>query len=159
MLKKKSLFISLYSRLFMRRSRLLRRRNRRNFWNDSDDEIEEIVVINNNDPSDIEVIEIRPPRESSVLIRAATNIISTQPDDIPALLPPSFSVQQQLTTAWYMPPSLHEHSRRYSILPAFPTSFYNNHPPLLLANVPSMSEKHQRLIEDILLFSPSIYST
>jgi hypothetical protein len=126
----------------MRRSRSLhRRRNHRILWDDRDEEMEEVVV--NNNSSNLEGIEINHPCECSVPNRAATNIMSTQPDDIPALLPPSFAVQQYSTmVARYIPNILHEHSRVYSVPPAFPTSCYNSHPPLLMANVPSMSKKY-----------------
>lgn len=43
-----------------------------------------------------------------------------------------------LMTPPYIPRTLHGPSDRYRILPACPTSIYNNQPPLLLPNVPSV---------------------
>jgi hypothetical protein len=88
-------------------------------------------------------------------------VVSTLPDEIPFLPPPpsySGSVQQeqeqkqQKTMIPYVPHTLQPNNRRYDILPAFPSSFYNDRPPLLLANVPSMSQKSQRSIELVSLF-------
>lgn len=43
----------------------------------------------------------------------------------------------QVTWSTYVPSTLQLNSARYSILPAFPTSIYDDQsPPLLLANVP-----------------------
>jgi hypothetical protein len=53
----------------------------------------------------------------------------------------SSSIKQIYTIQEYVPRTLRHQNRRHSILPAFPTPYYVNKPPLLLANVPSMSLK------------------
>jgi hypothetical protein len=47
--------------------------------------------------------------------------------------------QLQQTILPYIPRTLQQDSRRYWILPAFPTTFINNQPSLLPSNVPGMS--------------------
>jgi hypothetical protein len=56
----------------------------------------------------------------------------------PTLLSSIQQQQQQQPSPPYVPTTLRQNSQRYSILPAFPTSIYNDQPTLLLANVPSM---------------------
>jgi len=60
------------------------------------------------------------------------------PSPSPTLLWATKQHQQQVSETAYVPRTLHGFSHRYRILPAFPTSFYNDQPTLLLPNVPSM---------------------
>ncbi|CAF1297606.1 unnamed protein product [Adineta steineri] len=46
------------------------------------------------------------------------------------------TTQQQVKRPTYISRTLHGNNRRYRILPAFPTSFFNDKPLLLLSNVP-----------------------
>ena len=107
----------------------------RNLWEDSDEE--------DNNSSDTEVIylgHVLGPSTSTNINTAA--VIQTQSDEQPSLPPPSSFIQQlQQRMAPYVPRTLPHDSRRHSILPAFPTSFYDDRPPLLLANVPGKSQK------------------
>ena len=48
--------------------------------------------------------------------------------------------QQQVIVPNYVPVTLRGPSYRYRILPACPTSIYDDQPPLLLPNVPSRSK-------------------
>ena len=75
-----------------------------------------------------------------VLIDLSQSPIRSEPASQPVLLPPEaaslpYGEQAQAIVA-FVPRTLPLDSRRYRILPAFPGSFYNEQPTLLLANVP-----------------------
>ena len=108
--------------------RLFLTRDRQNLWDDSSDEDE------TNHPPVIETVDL-----------------SRSPEPTTSSLP-SGLMQEQQTMPSYIPSTLQQDSRRYSILPAFPTSFYNDQPPLLLANVPGRQSDVYRTIEIHFLF-------
>jgi hypothetical protein len=96
--------------------------DRQHLWDSSSDEDEE----QHQQQSNIELIDLtdspRPVMCNTVSTTAAA-ITTTVTKDWPS----------------YVPRTLQLNSPRYSILPAFPTSFYNDQSPaLLLANVSSM---------------------
>ncbi len=101
--------------------------DRRHLWDSSSDEDEE------QQQSNIELIDLtdssRPVMCNTVSTTAAAPVMTATP------------VASTVTKDWpsYVPRTLQLNSPRYSILPAFPTSFYNDQSPaLLLANVSSM---------------------
>ena len=126
-------------------------RRHQNIWEDSDEE--------DNNPSDTEVIYLGHVLGPSASTNINTTAVQTQPDEQPSLPPPSSSIQeQQQIMAPYIPRTLHHDSRRYSILPAFPTSFYNDRPPLLLANTYRVSRKSPEVVNREHQFLFAIFS-
>ena len=124
----------------MHPARLFKRRDRRHLWDDSSDD---------DDDENIEVIDLSRSPELTIASGASNHVVSTRSNDQRWLLPaqpmsPAVAVTtttssvRQPATAPYVPCTLRENSRRYSILPAFPASFGDNYPPLLLTNVPGM---------------------
>jgi len=103
--------------------------------NDHDDDKEKME---NTRQTNIEMIDLTRSPEPVIRSTVRTTTVSTLPGDLPP--PPTTTLSSSsLIMASYVPHTLQKNSQRYSILPAFPTSFYNDRPTLLLANVPSMS--------------------
>ena len=126
----------------MYRRQLFNLPDRATLWDDSDDE-------EDNNRSNIEVIVVSSSPEPDVQSTASALVVSTQPDELVSFSPPPrlplfSSVQPQQTIVSYIQRTLQHSSRRYSSLPAFPASLYNEQPPSLLANVPGMSEKSRK---------------
>ena len=94
-------------------------------WDDSSDDEE------TNIPSNIEMVDLTGTSEPSESSSDNTVIMSISSNELLSLTPPPI-VQP------YIPRTLQQFSRRYSILSAFPTSFYNLQPSLLMANVPGI---------------------
>jgi hypothetical protein len=126
-------------------------RNIEHLWSDSSDDDDENGRMNN--PLDVEMIDLTGLYESSESSANNTVTTSTQtyellplsapfPSQSPSLPPPIIIPeqirQQQQIIPSYVPRTLQPFGRRYMILPAFPTSFYDLQPPLLLANVPGI---------------------
>ena len=117
----------LYSML-IRHTFRSRHRDLDHLWDSSDDEEEQ-------QPSAIEVIDLsqsRSPLHEPIMC----NTVSTTTTAIISNEPMASTSIENLPT--YVPRTLSANSRRYSILPAFPTSFYDEQSALLLANVPRM---------------------
>lgn len=121
-------------------TRLFKRHDRRHLWDESSDD----------DDENIEVIDLSRSPELTIARGASNHVMSTRSNDQRWLLPaqpmsPAVAVTtttssvRQPATVPYVPCTLRENSRRYSILPAFPASFGDNYPPLLLTNVPGIS--------------------
>lgn len=112
------------------RSRL---RDLRHLWDSSDDEEEQQQQ--QQQSSAIEVIDLSQslplPHEPIMCNTVSTTTTATTSNEPMA----STTIEDSLT---YIPRTLSANSRRSSILPAFPTSFYDEQPTLLLANVPRM---------------------
>lgn len=113
-----------------RRRRLFLLPKRANLWDSpSEDEEEE-------EPA-AAAAAVRPNVDMIDLSRSP---ILNEPASLPLLLPPEAAawptVEQPYALVAFVPRTLSRDSRRYSILPAFPSSFHNDCPPLLLANVP-----------------------
>jgi len=94
------------------------------------------------DKDDLSINQQTSSASSTASLNNKTEMVTTAMNDLP---PPSPSPnllwatkQQQVSETAYVPRTLHGFSHRYRILPAFPTSFYNDQPTLLLPNVPSM---------------------
>ena len=110
-----------------RRRRLFMLPKRANLWDSpSEDEEEEPAAA--------------APRPNVDIIDLSRSPVLNEPASQPVLLPPEPAswptVEQPHAAVAFVPRTLPLESRRYSILPAFPSSFYNDCPPLLLANVP-----------------------
>ena len=127
----------------MFRNRKFKYLHRENLWESSDAEVDE-------NPSNIAMIEIRDSSGSNVPMSTSMAAISSmivETSSAPAQEseeqqepPPSPPPPPQADKLPYQPRTLSEGNRRYSILPAFPTSYHENQTTLLLANVPSMFE-------------------
>ena len=130
----------------MFRRRTFRVRDYRRLWDDSSsEEVEEQETEEqiNNQPSNIELIDLSQSPEANERTNIHASVTPTRVNTLPSLISPRLSSilvlpkEQYQIIAPYIPRTLQVNSRRYSILPAFPTSIYNNQPTLLLANVPS----------------------
>ncbi|CAF1444491.1 unnamed protein product [Adineta steineri] len=110
--------------------------DRPNVRDGSDDELFEISPTSGNRISSTvttRVIRRLPGRQQSIRPRASAS---------PVLIPQPLSSSRLVTVRQlkgivtpYGPISLRQNSGRYHILPAFPTSMFDDQPPLLLANV------------------------
>lgn len=110
-----------------RRRRLFLLPKRANLWDSpSEDEEEEPAAAS--------------ARPNVDIIDLSRSPILNEPASLPMLVPPEPAswptVEQPYAFVAFVPRTLPLDSRRYSILPAFPSSFYNDRPTLLLANVP-----------------------
>ena len=116
--------------------------HRENLWESSDEEADE-------NPSNIAMIEISDSSGSNVPMNISVAAISSVVEETSSAPtqeseeqeePPPSPPPPQANKLPYQPRTLSEGSRRYSILPAFPTSYHENQTTLLLANAPSMFE-------------------
>jgi hypothetical protein len=125
-----------------RREFLFRRRDRRKLWESStssgSDNEAQVAAPNP------ELVDLCHSPEPSAPIDSTASGLSAS---LPLLLPPGPTVWPAPETSGvfvaFVPRTLQPDSRRHSILPAFPTSFYNDRPPLLLANVSSQWQMSQ----------------
>ena len=117
--------------------RRFHQRDRQHLWDDSSDE-EECNRLQVTTP--IDTIDLsRSPELVSISSADTTALSTTLPVELTSFV--LSAQEEQEIISGYIPRTLQYHSRRYLILPAFPTSFYIDRPPLLLANVPGMSLK------------------
>lgn len=73
-------------------------------------------------------------------IEIATERETVVTAEVPKLI--DLTINEYPLRAPYVPRTIQANdTRRYSILPAFPTTFYNDQPSLLLANVPGMFDR------------------
>lgn len=137
----------------MRRRRLFHVRDRQHLWDSSSDDEEQQPrrpqrqqQQQTGHQADVGLIHLSDSPEPVMRDTISTSrmSISTQGE--------SSQQEQQLEIGPpYVPYTLQRDIRRNSILPAFPSSFYNAQPALLLANVPSMSEQCRESGEKICL--------
>ena len=144
--------------------RIFHIRKHEHLWDDSSDEDDNEKqqehntrssnkkVTNRSDSSKGQMASNASSSSTSILLAASNQLASEASfSKFNASSLSSSSVQASVTTP-YMPRTLQQHSQRYSILPAFPTSFYDHQPPLLLANVPCRSSIRLKLIYSISFF-------